>query len=63
MTFLLTALTSANALSAGLPSPLYKTDMNPLTLGYAGPQSSFSTTLGQESGAGKWVQISLIRCR
>ena len=50
MTFLLTALTSANALSAGLPSPLYKTDMNPLTLGYAGPQSSFSTTLGQ----GKW---------
>ena len=50
VTLLLVALTSANALSAGLPSLLYKTDMNPLTLGYAGPQSSFSTTLGQ----GRW---------
>jgi len=50
MTFLLAALTSANVLSAGLSSPLYKADMNPLTLGYAGPQSNFSTTLGQ----GRW---------
>ena len=43
---------SVNTLSTELPRSFHKTDMNPLTLGYAGPETSFPAR--QEQGNWRW---------
>ena len=49
---------STTTFSAELPRSFYQTDMNPLTLGYAGPESSFPMI--QKQGAWRWQMATNI---